>query len=73
MTGLSYSCNPSSPNLHFSDVSASDLYCRHVEYLRARGVISGFPDGTYGPSLNVTRGQMSKFLVNGFGLKLNEP
>ena len=70
VTGLSYNCDPSSPNIHFSDVSTSDFFCRHVEYLRARGIVNGFPDGTYGPNLNVTRGQMAKFLVNGFGLKL---
>jgi hypothetical protein len=73
VTGLSYNCDPASPNTHFSDVSTADFFCRHLEYLRARGIVNGFPDGTYGPNLNVTRGQMAKFLVNGFGLKLYSP
>ncbi|HKA37385.1 MAG TPA: S-layer homology domain-containing protein [Thermoanaerobaculia bacterium] len=38
--------------------------------LWARNVISGFPDGTFGPALFVTRGAMSTFLANGFNMKL---
>ena len=42
----------------------------HVHYLWAKDVISGFPDGSYGPALLVTRGAMAKFLANGFGESL---
>ncbi len=35
VTGLSYSCAAGSPNLHFTDISVSDAYCRHVHYLWA--------------------------------------
>ena len=72
-TGRSYSCSPSTPDLHFTDVSTSDIFCRHVHYLWARNVISGFPDGTYGPALLVSRGAMAKFLANGFNLQLYGP
>ncbi|HKF42497.1 MAG TPA: Ig-like domain repeat protein [Thermoanaerobaculia bacterium] len=72
-TGRSYSCNPQSPDLHFSDITTSDIFCRHVHYLWAKDVISGFPDGSYGPALLVSRGAMSKFLANGFNLQLYGP
>ncbi|HEV8117614.1 MAG TPA: PKD domain-containing protein, partial [Thermoanaerobaculia bacterium] len=67
ITGRSYSCNAGTPNLHFTDVTTSDIYCRHTHYLWAKDVISGFPDGSFGPSLLVNRGAMAKFLANGFG------
>lgn len=73
VTGRSYNCDPASPNLHFTDVTTSDIFCRHTHYLWARDVISGFPDGSYGPNLLVTRGAMAKFLSNGFGLRLYGP
>ena len=73
VTGRSYSCNPASPNLHFTDVTTSDIFCRHTHYLWAKDVIAGFPDGSYGPSLLVTRGAMAKFLANGFKLTLYGP
>ena len=40
-TGNSYSCNPSSPDLYFTDVTTSDSFCKHVHYLWARNVIAG--------------------------------
>jgi hypothetical protein len=72
-TGRSYSCNPSTPDLHLSDITTSDIFCRHVHFLWAKNVVSGFPDGTYGPSLPVSRGAMAKFLANGFNLTLYAP
>ncbi|HEV8119113.1 MAG TPA: S-layer homology domain-containing protein, partial [Thermoanaerobaculia bacterium] len=65
-TGLSYSCDPSAPNTHFSDVGSGDWFCRHAEYVRATGVASGYSDGTFQPARDITRGQMAKFLANGF-------
>ena len=40
-TGLSYSCNTGSPNIHFLDVPATDHFCKHAHYLWAKGVIAG--------------------------------
>jgi WD40 repeat protein len=72
-TGRSYSCNPGSPNLHFTDVTTGDIFCRHTHYLWAKDVISGFPDNSYQPAAEVTRGAMAKFLANGFNLRLYGP
>jgi hypothetical protein len=73
VTGRSYSCDASSPNLHFTDVAASDIFCRHTHFLWAKNVISGFPDDSYQPGGLVTRGAMAKFLANGFHLALYKP
>ena len=73
VTGRSYSCDAATPNLHFTDVAASDIFCRHTHFLWAKNVISGFPDDSYQPAAFVTRGAMAKFLANGFGLRLYGP
>ena len=73
ITNRSYSCNPATANLFFTDVTTSDLFCRHTHFLWAKNVVSGFPDGTFGPNLFVTRGAMSKFISNGFGFALYKP
>ena len=36
-----------------------------IRKLAAAGVVTGFDDGTYGPALPVTRGQMASFLARG--------
>jgi hypothetical protein len=73
VTGRSYSCDSGNPNLFFTDIATSDIFCRQVHYLWAKDVISGFPDGTFGPGLFVTRGAMSKFLSNGFNMTAYGP
>ena len=39
-----------------------------IEALKAAGVTSGYPDGTYRPSNPVTRAEMAVFLVKAFNL-----
>jgi hypothetical protein len=73
VTGLSYSCNPASLNIHFTDVPASDSFCKSVHFLWAKGVIDGCSATLYCPNLPVTRDQMAKFLSNAFGLVLYGP
>ena len=73
VTGLSYSCDASSPNVHFTDVSASNSFCKHVHFLWAKGIIAGCSSTTYCPSGTVSRDQMAKFLVNAFRLELYGP
>jgi hypothetical protein len=71
--GLSYSCDPASPNSHFTDVPVSDPFCKHANYLWAIGIIAGCSATEYCPTSQVTRDQMAKFLVNAFNLKLYGP
>jgi S-layer homology domain len=73
VTGLSYSCDVGSPDIHFTDVPTSDPFCKHVHYLWAKGVVAGCSGDQYCPTVDVTRDAMSEFLVNAFGLKLYGP
>jgi hypothetical protein len=54
----------------FTDVPASSLFCRWIEELVRRGVVSGCGGGNYCPTAAVTREQMSVFLTVTFGLVL---
>ena len=69
-TGLSYSCDAGSPNVHFTDVPVSNPFCRHIHYLWARGMVSGCSATQYCPTGTVARDAMAKFLANAFGLQL---
>jgi hypothetical protein len=73
VTGFSYSCNAGSPNIHFTDVPASDVFCKHVHYLWAKGIITGCSATLYCPTDPVTRDAMSKFLGAAFDLQLYGP
>ncbi len=54
----------------FSDVPASSGFCRWIEELFRRGVVTGCGGGNYCPTADVSREQMSVFLVATFGLTL---
>jgi hypothetical protein len=54
----------------FNDVPASSPFCRWVEELARRGVVTGCGGGNYCPTNPVTREQMSVFLAVTFGLVL---
>ena len=57
----------------FNDVPASSPYCRWIEELARRGVVSGCGGGNYCPASAVTREQMGVFLSATFGLTLYGP
>ena len=52
----------------FADVPASSPFCRWIEELVRRNVVSGCGGGNYCPTSPVTREQMSVFLTGTFGL-----
>lgn len=52
-----------SATIVFSDVSDEHWCCEAVAALEAKGVVSGFPDGSFGPDLNVTRAEFAKMIV----------
>jgi hypothetical protein len=54
----------------FSDVPASSPYCKWIEELARRGVVTGCGGGKYCPTATVNREQMSVFLSVTFGLAL---
>jgi len=52
----------------FSDVHPSDYFYTAVMFLAARGVISGYADGTFRPYNSTTRSQMVKIVVLALGV-----
>jgi hypothetical protein len=54
----------------FNDVPASSPYCRWIEELVRRGVVTGCGGGNCCPTVPVTREQMAVFIVFTFGLGL---
>ncbi|HET8647738.1 MAG TPA: S-layer homology domain-containing protein, partial [Vicinamibacteria bacterium] len=54
----------------FADVPASSPFCRWIEELARRGVVTGCGGGNYCPGSPVTRDQMGVFISVTFGLTL---
>jgi hypothetical protein len=54
----------------FADVPSTSPFCRWIEELANRGVVTGCGGGNYCPTADVTREQMSVFLAVTFGLTL---
>lgn len=52
----------------FTDVKKSDDFYEGVLNLTERGIIKGFPDGSFKPYHNVTRGQAAKILAQTLNL-----
>jgi hypothetical protein len=57
----------------FADVPASSPFCRWIEELARRGVVSGCGGGNYCPTSDVTREQMSVFVLRTLDPALNPP
>ncbi|GIU84055.1 MAG: hypothetical protein KatS3mg008_0830 [Acidimicrobiales bacterium] len=52
---------PATPS--FSDVPASHVFFREIEWAAARGVASGFSDGTFRPTASLRRQELAAFLT----------
>jgi hypothetical protein len=52
----------------FPDVPPDHPACRHIAYLKTRGVTQGYPDGLYHPEMLCTRDQMAVYMARAFGL-----
>ena len=57
----------------FADVPATSPFCRWIEELARRGVVTGCGGGNYCPTRRVTREQMGVFISATFGLTLYGP
>jgi PKD repeat protein len=68
-TARSYNCATTGGS-HFTDVPSSAGFCRHVNYLWARGIVDGYGGGIFHPEVSLTRGQMAKFVTNAFRLSM---
>jgi hypothetical protein len=57
----------------FGDVPAGSPFCKWIEELARRGVVTGCGGGNYCPSAAVRREEMAVFLTATFDLKLYAP
>jgi hypothetical protein len=57
----------------FNDVPASSAYCRYIEELARRGVVSGCGGGNYCPTASVSREQMPVFVLRTLDPALSPP
>jgi hypothetical protein len=48
---------------HFTDVPTDSWAYRQIEAAYAAGIVEGYPEGTYGPTIEVTRGQMAVYIA----------
>jgi len=53
--------------IQFTDVPNGSPFYPYVRCLACRGIVNGYPDGTFRPNNNVTRGQLSKMVSNSAG------
>jgi hypothetical protein len=51
----------------FTDVDIYNPFYVYIRCLSCRGLIGGYPDGTFRPYNNVTRGQAAKIIANSAG------
>jgi N-acetylmuramoyl-L-alanine amidase len=54
----------------FPDVPSGYWSYKHIEYCKERGIVAGYPDGTYKPTQYVTRDQMAVYLQRAFRLPM---
>jgi hypothetical protein len=65
-TGTS-TATPTACAIQFRDVWPGSTFYPYVRCLVCRGIVSGYPDGTFRPNANVTRGQIAKIVSNAAG------
>jgi hypothetical protein len=53
--------------VQFTDVPPGSTFYDFIRCLACRGIVSGYPDGTFRPNNNVTRGQLAKIVSNAAG------
>ncbi len=63
---------PTACTLTFSDVPVGSTFYPFIRCLACKGIINGYPDGTFKPGNNVTRGQLSKIVSNSAGFSDNQ-
>ena len=54
----------------FSDIDNGEIYKTGIEFLASKGIINGYPDGTYKPLNTINRAEMLKIIAEG-SMKLN--
>jgi hypothetical protein len=56
----------------FSDVTDATTYCAHIKWCMDKGIVSGYGDGTYAPTKNLSRDAFLKIVLGALGYKAEE-
>jgi hypothetical protein len=59
--------------MHFTDVPANYWAYGYIEWAYCHGIVNGYPDNTFHPEANATRGQIAKMVVLAAQLPLALP
>jgi hypothetical protein len=65
--------SPTDCPMNFSDVPVGSTFYTYIHCIYCQGIINGYPDGTFRPNANVTRGQLSKIVIQSAGLGNGNP
>ncbi len=57
--------------INFNDLTKSDPNLNYIQYLSGKGIITGYPDGSFKPQEGLTRAQAAVVLVKAGQLKLD--
>ncbi len=60
------------PAVQFADVPSDHVYYAQIADLAARGIVSGYADGSFGPDDWITRQQFAKLIVLAAGYPVSE-
>ncbi|MGQ0849313.1 MAG: DUF3048 domain-containing protein [Actinomycetota bacterium] len=71
--GRALGMEPSTAPTAFPDIPAEAYFTGYVATLHDRGIIAGYPDGTYRPAQAVTRAEMAALLARALQLKPAAP
>ncbi len=63
---------PTDPHALFTDITSNFFAYNEIKFLSERGVISGYPDGSFAPNQTITRAQTAVMLVRELGLTAPE-
>jgi hypothetical protein len=64
---------PTACTVTFSDVPVGSTFYPFIHCLACLGIISGYPDGSFKPNSDITRGQLSKIVSNSAGFHDAQP
>jgi len=64
---------PPKPECVFTDMSAQHWAANVIKELCQKGIIGGYPDGTFKPGNDITRAEFTKIIVKALGLAEENP
>lgn len=51
------------PNTLFTDVPSTHLHAEAIAYVKAKGIVDGYPDGTFRPNHTINRAEFTKIVI----------